>query len=152
MNQELQKELKSLRMIYIFLMVGVVFFIVISMVPNIQMEESMAGDEQMFNIFMLVSNLLGIGSILGGILVFKRKISNLNHLDLTEKLAKYREALIIRAATMEAPAFFFLVCNLLFGHILFPLEAALVVLIMGLFFPSNARIANELQIDESELE
>lgn len=151
MNQELQKELKSLRMIYIFLMVGVVFFIVISMVPNIQMEESMAGDEQMFNIFMLVSNLLGIGSILGGILVFKRKISNLNHLDITEKLAKYREALIIRAATMEASAFFFIGCNLLFGHILFPLEAALVVIIMGLFFPSNARIANELQINQSEL-
>lgn len=155
MDQNLKQELRSMKIVHSALMIGVMVFLVVSVYLN-QMAGSLAFDMEkdkfIFNIFLFVSNLFAIVSISVGLFVFKTRLKNIESFDLYEKLSKYREAMIVRSATIEGTAFFFIVCFLLFGANVFLIEASVGLIVLVLFYPSNYRIAQELKHDVRELD
>ena len=150
MNTELQNSIRAIRIIHFALMMGVLLFLLASVFIN-QQTGALAFEEGSpeADIFLVVSNIIAIAAITGGAFVFRSRLKGIDSLNLQDKLLKYREAHIIRAATIESPAFFFLVCFILFGTPVFIIEAICCFAILGFLFPSTSRIAKEIKHDVS---
>jgi len=150
MDTSTENNLKNLRIIHIALMMGVLLFLLASVFIN-QQTGALAFEEGRpeADIFLLVSNIIALAAITGGTFVFRSRLKGIDSLSLHDKLLKYREAHIIRAATIESPAFFFLVCFILFGTSVFIIEAICCFAILGFLFPSTSRIAKETKHDVS---
>jgi hypothetical protein len=149
----IKKELKSIKIVHVGLMTGVFVFIVFSVYLN-QLAGSFAFEEDSVEtkLFMVISNVMAVFSISSGIFIFKKRIKDIGTLDLFEKLTKYREAMIIRTATIEGATFFFIVCFMLSGSNIFLLESIVGFLLITFLFPTNFRIAKEIEHDIRELD
>ncbi|HRW63702.1 MAG TPA: hypothetical protein P5132_09450, partial [Bacteroidales bacterium] len=142
MDTNTENNLKNLRIIHIALMLGVMFFLLVSVFINQQTGAlAFEKDSPEADIFLVVSNIIALAAITGGAFVFRNRLKGIDSLNLQDKLLKYREAHIIRAATIESPTFFFLVCFILFGSSIFIIEAICCFAILGFLFPSTSRIA-----------
>jgi hypothetical protein len=148
----IQQDLKSIRIIYTALIIGTASFLAVTIVLKYMGHQgSIEGDLMTYQVFQLLSFIVGISSIGGGIFIFNKKIKAIQSTDISEKLAQYRTAMIIRAAAIESASFFFIVGFFLF-HVDFFIIATLIGLgILAFFFPTNSRIAKELGIEEREL-
>lgn len=82
-----------------------------------------------------------MGVFIGGLMVFKRRVKDIETLDLIEKLQKYREAMIVRTAAIEGPDLFFNEGFILFGSEVFLIEAFAGLILLAFFFPTNFRNA-----------
>ena len=152
MEQELKNEIKALKRVHIGLISGVLLFIILSIYLNyIGGSFAFESDSNETKLFMIVSIVLAIGSISGGLIVFKKRIKNIASFNLIDKITKYREAAIIRVATIEGATFFFIVCFMLSGNYIFLVEAIGGFLFMLALFPTNYRIAKETKHDVREL-
>ena len=80
-----------------------------------------------------------------------KKMKDIELLSLPDKLSRFREASIVRVATMEGSAFFFVVGYLLFGTRVFLFEGIIFLILMGVYFPTNFRLAKEIKHDLREL-
>jgi hypothetical protein len=150
MDQNLTQQLKSLKTVHIALMSGVLLFLFIAIYIN-QAEGGFVRDVSLMNIFLIASNAMSIISITGGLFVFNKRIKDVKLGEtLFVKLTKYRDVMIIRSATLEASSFFFVVCFFLFGSTVFLIEAIAGLALLLFFFPTNYRIAKEIDHDIRE--
>lgn len=155
MDQNLKQELKSLKIVHAALVMGVLLFLIISIYLT-QMNGGLAFDVEkdrfIFNLFIFISNMMAVVSISTGLFVFKNRIKEIAKLELAEKLRVYREAMIIRSATIEGASFFFVVCFFLFGSSIFLIEGAVGLAVLASFYPTNNRIAQEINHNVREFE
>ena len=100
---------------------------------------------------MIVSNFMAVVSISSGAIIFKRRIKDIEALDLYEKLTKYRAALTIKVGTIQGSTFFFIVSFMLTGSNVFLLESIVGFLLITFLFPKKIRIAKEINHDIREL-
>ena len=150
MDQILTQQLKSLKIVHIALMIGVLLFLFIAIYLN-QTEGGFVQDVTLMNILLIASNAMSIISITGGLFVFNKRIEDVKLGEtLFVKLTKYREVMIIRSATLEGSSFFFVVCFFLFGSTVFLIEAFVGLAVLSFFFPTNYRIAKEINHDIRE--
>lgn len=156
MEENLKAEIRSIKIVHIALIAGVAFFILITLFMNKFVgpfigENDIDLDKR--SLILLVFNILSIGSIVAGIMVFKKKANTISeNQPLSEKLIVFREAMIVRAATIEVPAFLFTVGYMLFGCPTFLFEAVVSSLLLLYFYPSTFRIAREIKHDITELD
>jgi hypothetical protein len=152
MQTRIQKELKSIRIVYIALIMAIATFLTFAIVLKyIGFTGTLEGDMISFQAFQFTSFLIGISSIGGGIYIFNKRIKAINTENLTEKILKYREAMIIRGASIEGASLFFISAYFLFQHDFFIIAALIGLGFLGFFFPTNSRIAKELNIEDREL-
>jgi hypothetical protein len=124
------------------------FFLIVSVVLNLSGGAFIQGEKQEEQIFLIIAGVLAVTAIFAGISIVKKKLENLQLLQSTqEKIEQYRSLLIIRAALMEGPAFFFIVGYLLFGTLAFGSGAVLCLAIMAAFYPTKSRIGHETGIN-----
>lgn len=151
MKPNLKQDLRSIRIVHAGLLLGIFFFLIITAYLNHSLGGGFLedGDEPgEFSIMLLiVFNVLFIGSVTGGLIVFGKKIKNIEKLELSEKLKKFREASLVRAATIEGAAFMFIVGFMITGVFIFFYEALVVLLLLLFYFPTNNRIAKEIKHD-----
>lgn len=137
----------SLKIIYAALMAGIIFFLAVSLFLNYTAGAFIPGDKQLMQVLLAVSVVLAVSAITAGIYIAGKKIREIPPMDSPEeRLENYRSAMIIRAATMEGPAFFFIVCNLLFANYLFIIGAAVCLAVMAVYFPTTSRLEREAGI------
>ena len=152
MDTPQSNDIKSIRTIYIALMLGVAFFLAIAisltMMPG-QLENYDATFQQ---VLLIVSTLMAFVSIPAGIIIFKKRTENIQDQNFKIKIETFRSAMILRAATMEGAGFFFVVCVVLTGSTVSMIEALVVLAIMLLYFPTNTRLAEEMKHDLLEIE
>jgi len=147
MENNLKQDLKSLKIVHSGLILGVLFFIVISIYLNLTVG-AFATEDPNFTMYLLIAaNIFSIAAILAGQFIFRKKIRSINKKETSNKLADYRSAMIVRSATFEGPCFFFIVGFMLTGSWVFLIEATAGLLLMTMFYPTNNRIANELGMD-----
>jgi hypothetical protein len=152
MNESTKKSIKSTQIIYSSLIVSTAIFLIITIaLKYMGRQGSIEGDLMTYQVFQLVSFIVGISSIGGGIFIFNKKIKAIQSTDISEKLAQYRTAMIIRAAAIEGASFFFIVGFFLFQVDFFIIATLIGLGILAFFFPTNSRIAKELGIEEREL-
>lgn len=145
-------DIKAIRIVYIALMLGVAFFLLIAIALTLKTGSLGINDPFFEQVLLIVSTIMALVSISSGILVLKKRVENIQNFNLTEKLNTFRSAMIIRAATMEGSGFFFVVCVVLTGSKISMIEAVVVLAAMLLYFPTNARLAREMKHDLEEIE
>ncbi len=152
MNDPRPSDIKSLRIVYIALMLGVAFFLLVAFILTLKTGTLSETDPFFEQVLLIVSTLMAIVSITSGIFIFKKRTENIQNMNFEEKLFTFRSAMILRAATMEGPGFFFVVCVMLTGSKISMIEALVVLVLMFLYFPTNNRLADEMKNDLREIE
>ncbi len=151
MEQQLNKKIKGIKIIHIGILTGLLFFILISIFINQKEGGFIDNDKTLLNIFLIVANLFSLVSVIVGLIFFQKKIKNTESLNLNEKLDKYREAMIIRIATINGASFFLIIGFMLFGAYILLFEAFAGLALLLIFFPTNYRIAKEIKHDLREI-
>lgn len=147
------QELKSIKIIYAAPLFGTIFFLILASVLVYKINGPFQPEDRFFEKLLLsISILMAIVSIPSGLYIFKKRTSQIEKLNVKEKIETYRSAMILRAATMEGSCFFFIICFLLQGSNIFFLLSMSVISLMLYFFPTNNRIAEEIKHDLRKLE
>ena len=147
MENKVKVELRMLKIIHAALMISVITFLTISIILNKLMGKIVLIDTTtQLTIILMLSNLMAFSSVFTGIVVFKKRIRNLD-VDVLIKIQKYKEAMIIRSAAIESASFIFIVLFIITGSQILLAEAFLGLALMIVFFPTNSRIASEINYD-----
>ena len=152
MKEQMKKDIKSFQIIYSALIAGVAVFMLITVYLN-ELGPGFAteDDEGFTNLLLIVGFVFSIPSVYAGIFIFNKRTENIESKEIGEKIAIFRSAMIVRAATVEGAAFFFTVVYLITGS-LYGLVGGLAGLIILLwFFPSLGRLSNELKHNFDDL-
>lgn len=152
MSNPNSSDIKAIRIVYIALMLGIVFFLLIAFALTLKIGSIGINDLNFEQVLLIVSTLMALVSIPVGIIILKKRTENIQNLKLAEKLIIFRSAMIFRAATMEGAGFFFIVCVINTGSKISMIETLVVLAIMALYFPTNIRLANEMKHDLEEIE
>ena len=152
MNNPRPSDIKSIRIVYMALMLGVAFFLLIAFILTLKTNTPGETDPFFEQVLLIVSTLMAVVSITSGIFIFKKRTENIQNMNFEEKIFTFRSAMILRAATMEGSGFFFVVCVMLTGSKISLIEALVVLVLMFLYFPTNTRLANEMKHDLREIE
>jgi hypothetical protein len=92
-----------------------------------------------------------IGGFVGGNMFFKKRLDATKTKNgLTEKMAEYRSASIVRYALLEAPYFFSIVAYLLTKDLLFIGFGGMIILFFLTIKPTKEKAANELELNATE--
>lgn len=145
-------DIRAIRIVYIALLLGITFFLLIAFVLNLKAGPLGGNDPFFEQVLLIVSTLMAIVSIPSGMIIFKNQTENIHDMNLAEKISVFRSAMIVRASMMEGAGFFFVICIILTGSKISMIEAIIVLAIMILYFPTNTRLADEMKHDIREIE
>ncbi|PTN08753.1 hypothetical protein C8N47_107113 [Mangrovibacterium marinum] len=144
-------SLKSIRLIYCGLILGLVLFSTMSF-SLIHSSGTIGNLPPEITFYLLiVANLLPAIAIPTGLFVARKRLCGIEKTASDEKLRQFQSAIIVRAATIEGSGYFMLACFALTGHHAFFLEALAMLALQIYFFPGNTRIARELKSDLCDL-
>jgi len=155
MQESQTPEIKVLSIIHLALLSGQILFALISLYivygkgysPNPSWQSNA-------QIFMFLTVAIGAAGYLGGSILFKKKLKQINAgiKPVAEKLNEYRAASINRWALMEFPVLF---CIILF----FVSHDALIIILAGIFIflfltlrPSLQKTSSDMGISEIEIQ
>ncbi|MBK7028752.1 MAG: hypothetical protein IPH45_05910 [Bacteroidales bacterium] len=148
--EQIPTSVKTLQILYIALISGIVFFIAASFFV-VKTSGAIIDDSQQQNTMQIIA-VLSTLTIPIGLFLFKKKLLETNNKHIHEKMEIYRSAMILRAALMEGSAFFCIVSYMITGNIRMIILTALILAIMIFIFPTRPRIAGDLGISETDLE
>jgi hypothetical protein len=147
--EQIPTSVKTLQILYIALVSGIVFFIAASFFV-VKTSGALIDDSQQQNTMQIIAVFSTI-TIPIGLFLFRKKLLETNNKHIHEKMEIYRSAMIIRAALMEGSAFFCIVSYMITGNIRMIILTALILAIMIFIFPTRPRIAGDLGISETDL-
>ncbi|MBL6449466.1 hypothetical protein JMN32_24350 [Fulvivirga sp. 29W222] len=149
------QQFRTLKLIYASMAVAIALFALAVLTINyVQLMQPTLSEEQDFRIFIYISAALVILSMPMSMILFGQSIKGIkwNECSLTEKLALYQTALIIRGAILEFPALFVCVTVLLTGNLLALLLIPMVLFIFFITKPSLYRLGSDLELTRDEIE
>ncbi|WP_167611971.1 hypothetical protein [Maribellus sediminis] len=154
MNQEKltpKEYFRSLQIVHLALMAGIVSFIVIAIVlQNMGFESD---GEDMLPALIYVVPVFMIGGILASNYVFKFRLKTcISQSGLKQKLEEYRSALIIKFALVEGPSFFAIIAYLLTANLVFVGITVLLLAVLLSYRPTPAKSIIDLELDYDERE
>ncbi len=152
MTPQIQQILRTVKTVHLGLVLGVLLFILISAFLVSETGGFVNDDDEFGTMLLIAANVMAFPSIAFGLVIFKNRLKNIDDQSLLQKLETYRAAAIVRSATLEGPAFFFIVGYMLTGYFVFVVEAVAALLLLLFFFPGNGRIAREIRIDPRQLQ
>lgn len=143
--------LRSLRIIHLAMMVGIIIFFLVSFVlvqtvgPFGKLEK-LAG-QTVFIGFLVMAALLVVLSYS----LHNRKCQSVANLSLSEKLQVYRNSMILKFAMLEGSVFLGISTYLLVGITSVIAATAMILLLLLLNRPAVNHIADELRLNSDEL-
>jgi hypothetical protein len=152
MTNPQSSDIKALKIVYIVLMLGVTTFLLIAFILTLKIGSLGINDPIFELVLLIVSTLMALVSIPSGIIIFKKRTETIQEMNFAEKISTFRSAMIVRASTMEGAGFFFVICVVTTGSKISMIEALIVLATMFLYFPTNARLADEMKHDLREIE
>jgi hypothetical protein len=142
-----QGAVKALPIIHLGLLMGQVLFAIVVYYITPQKGFSLNENDP----FVFVAIALAAGGFIGGNLIFKQTLAKIPpDATLSQKIAAYQTAFIIRAALMEGPSLFSIAVYMLGGNLFFLAVTALIVLYFITFRPTKEKITADLNLDYSE--
>ena len=144
MEQHLNESIRAIKIVYAGLVIGVILFLLISIYIVNFMGALPSFDNNFSNTLLIISNIFGLIAISFGFFIFNRIMAQIENNNVDQKIAKFRSAMITRAACQEGSAFLFMVCYLLTRNSYMIIESGIILLIMISLFPTNQRISNAI--------
>ena len=139
---------KVLPIIHLALLIGQVLFCLV--VYSITPQKGFSFDGSA-NPFVYVSLALTLGGFAAGNILFKKQLQSItSESTLSQKIASYQTACIIRAALLEAPSLFSIVAYMLSGNLLFLAVSCVIILYFLFIRPTKDKIVNDLGLDYNE--
>lgn len=146
------KAFKGLQFIYFALLVGQIFFVIISLFLVTQ-KLFKSDRHDLENILMPVLVILALICMVSGNKLFKGKLQKLGEVHpVSQRFSEYRAACMVRWALLEGPCIFSIICFLLTSNFLFLVIAALILFIFGSTAPVKNKVAADLGISPEELD
>ena len=146
---EIKNQLKTINIIHLSLMAGMLLFFVVVMVV-IQSNE-MNINKDLDKIFTIIVPVYGLIAMFSARLIFNFIISNYSTgTNLEVKIVKYRSTKIVSWAILESGCILSLVATMLTSNYLY---IAVFILLLGYFYmlrPSRQSLINDLQLDSKE--
>lgn len=150
MEQRQPSYLKSLRILFLALLLGQNFLLLISFLL-LGKTNLISADASLKNIFLIVIIVLSTGSISAGFFIARKKLQAISpQTCLTDKLNIYRFAFLTRCATAEFPGFLSIIFFMLTGNYLFIGIWLVIALIYFTNYPSLDKISNTLELTQEE--
>jgi hypothetical protein len=148
--QSSKEFFRALLIIFLGLITGQILFGLVCLFLN-QMEDWQPVAAELKQVFMYVVPVFIIGGYLGGKMLFKRSMKAAqNKAALSEKLAEYRSASIVRYALLEGPSMLALISYLITGELSFLVMAAFIIAIFLTIIPTPQKAISDLELDGNE--
>lgn len=140
---------KGINLVHRILLIGALLSIIISVVLN-QLGVIEPSDD-FYLVMMILSPLIGLWGIFGSQFIFSRMIKNgIKEGDLSNKMAAYRGASLLRDASLESAAIFGAVALLVSGSLM-PLGIAVVcTAYLASLKPDKTKIKKILELTPTE--
>lgn len=141
--------IKALKIIFLALIAGLVMFVVVAWF--LRMTGAFPENFPNGYLVLLFILLFAAASIGAGIYVFRKRLqSDAGKVSLADKLSIYRDALIIRYVTSEAPAFFAIIAFLLTGNMIILGIGIAIIAYFATLWPSVEKMAEEMNLNPDE--
>jgi len=155
MQQTKPSEIKALSIIHLALLLGQVFFTLISLFLIYSKNSSSSSSLQQYSQQLIIlCIILGFAGYLVGKNLFRKKLEQINGnvKSVPEKFNDYRSACITRWALLEAPSLFSLILFFLTGNYIILVVGVAIILLFFTTRPSLQKVASDLGISETEIE
>ena len=140
---------KSIKIVHIALVVGVVFFALISVFLQINGFGTVG--HEIDKVLLIVVPIFALIGIFASNFVFKKKLNEIQKKsNLKEKMEEYRSALIIKLALIEGPSFFAVVSFLLTGNYIYLGLTVILIIVFLIYTPNKTKLINELELTKKE--
>lgn len=98
--------------------------------------------------------LLAAAGVFAGNTLFKKKLLQIRDLqeNAKQKFEAYRAASLLQWSLIEVPSIFSIICFFLTGNYAFIALAFLLIMIFAIQAPSKNKVAQQLQVNEADLE
>jgi len=150
-NQFTSKEyFNALNIMYVALIMGQVFFAVITLFLNLNSVISFNFEESKLAL-VLIAVILAFSGIYGSNYIFKIKISSIKQtMTLFNKLLEYRSASILKWAILEAPSFFAIIGYFLTGDMTFIIITLAIISFFAMNRPTPEKTCIELELETQD--
>ncbi len=138
---------RLLSIIYFAILLGQVFFACLSLFVQ-SIGEFAENEAELSEILLYVVPVFFIISFLTGNFIFKKRLTTARtRNNLSDILADYRGALIMRYALLEVPSLFTIVAFLITGEYLFLAMAGFIILLFIIIRPTPSRAITDLELN-----
>ncbi len=142
---------KSIKIIHIALLTGVVFFMAISFL--LQLDGFGKVGKEVSNILLIIISIFSLFGIIASNIIFKNKVNEISKKSsLKIKMMDYRSALIVKLALIEGPSFFSVVAFLITGEYIFLGIALILIIVFLIYTPGRTKLKNDLALSKKESE
>ncbi|HEY0666924.1 MAG TPA: hypothetical protein VGD22_02040 [Sphingobacteriaceae bacterium] len=142
-------NLKPIQMVHLAMCIAPTIFLTVVFILN--QSNSRYGEFGNDPLY-LITPAMAAGAFITGQLLFKTHLSAIDtDMSLSERLAKYQSAFIIRQALIEGATIFNIVAYFLLGHSFFAAIALVLILLMFTFRPTKFRASEDLQLNYTDL-
>lgn len=142
---------KSIKIVHIALVVGIVFFTLVSILLQIKGFGTVG--QEIDNVLLIVVPIFALIGIFASTLVFKNKLNGIRKKSsLKEKMEEYRSALIIKFALIEGPSFFVVVSYLLTGNYIYLGILVILIIVFLIYTPNKTKFINDLELTKNDSE
>jgi hypothetical protein len=139
--------LKTISIIHIALLMGLILFGVIAF---IQSGKTGIDIKNVNDPFMVVVPVIAIVGFIASNLIFRQQLYNMDNDPMRDKIPAYQTALIIRYTCLEAPALVGIGSYLINGNFLFLIIAGIITLYLMSIRPTKHKIDIDLGLTEEE--
>lgn len=148
-NFNAKKALMLTRMIWFFLLSGILFFFVVALTISSQPTFRTSFSDPFFPMLLVLTcTAIPIGFFASK--KYYRKADSLPY--LSAKYPVYQSGLLIRMATCEGVSLFSIVCLILTNNLFAIVFLAVSIIVLILYFPTPSAIGTDLNLTESEIE
>ena len=141
---------KPLRIVYIALLAGQVFFLVIitALVEagGVRLQIDLFGQ-----LLKVIIGVIALGSVIAGAFLYRKKLGEIDPADSnSQRLEKYRAAFISRLALCEFPVLFSIILYFMTSDRFFLLSSLILIVYFIFLRPDREKIFEQLQISSIE--
>lgn len=149
-RQSPRNALKTTKLIHLALLAGQVMFAIVAFsISNKQL--SFVTKDKENDIFLYLVPLFAIGGFVVGNFIAKKILASfMNKETLTEKLAGYQTALIVKCALLESASLMGIVAFLLTNNWIFLLIAIAIMFYFFTLHPTVDKVTDDLQLSYEE--
>jgi hypothetical protein len=141
---------KGLNIVYLALLVGQVFFILIALFLFYYARFNV-GAAELSEFLIYIVPLFTIAGILASNFLYRKRISMIKlKQELPVKLDNFRSLVVVRLALLEAPSFFAIVAYLLTAQLIYLGFSALIIFVFLTVRPTRMRVISDLELNREE--
>jgi hypothetical protein len=150
MSNQFKPEIKSLISIHTILLSGQIIMLLLFYFLAGKLNNG--GNPEFFKALQFVAAFVAISSVTAAFVIFKKKVTQLQLSDsnLSERLALYRAACILKFALIEGPVVFSVIAYFIFPNASFIVLAGILIVLFAMQRPTIPMLMHDIGADRDD--